>query len=79
MLYPGSYSAAEAVPAPLRSASPKQLGRPRSAGRDISSHPVSLSDHSAEETGALREPLGHSLDKGTLQQVTITLPIIPVH
>ena len=69
MLYPGSDSAAEALPAPLRSASPKQLDRPRSAGRDIASHPVSLSDHSIEDAGALREPLGHSLDKGALQQV----------
>ena len=73
MLYPGSGSAAEAVPAPLRSASPKQLGRPRSAGRDIVSHPVRLSDHSAEDAGAVREPLGHSLDRGALQQVTASL------
>ena len=74
VLYPGSGSAAEAVPAPLRSASPKQLGRPQSAGRDIVSHPVRLSDHSAEEAGAVRAPLGHSLDRGALQQARASLP-----
>ncbi len=76
MLHPRSNSATEASPAPLRSASPKQMGRPRSAGRDIASHPVSLSGHSIEDAGALREPLGHSLDKGALQQVRASSTVI---
>ena len=79
MLYPGSDSAAEALPAPLRSASPKQLGRPRSAGRDIASHPVSLSDHSIEGVSAVCEPLGHSLDKGALQEVGASSMMFPAY
>ena len=73
MLYSGTGTAAEALPEPLRSASPKQLGRPRSAGKELESHPVNVSGHSAEDEGAVRQPLGHSLDKGALQQVNSLL------
>ena len=51
-MHPGAEAAGRKVPAPLQSASPRQRGRPRSAGE-----------------GAVREPLGHSLGAGALQEV----------
>ena len=51
-LYPGAEAADRKVPARLHSASPRQEGRPRSAG-----------------AGAVRAPLGHSLEAGALQEV----------
>lgn len=77
-LYPGVNPADSQGPAPVASTSPKQLGRPRSASResrDVVSHPLEISDGSSESPGAVRAPLGHSLDAGALQQV----PCCPCH
>lgn len=72
-LYPGDGTAAQEVPPVQASASPKQLGRPRSASKDLVSHPLKLSERSCEDADALREPLGHSLEAGALYQVCISL------